>query len=160
MISVANDLLNNSPGLCYGPDGRPNSYMDAFADRPMHKCIYLSSQYAYIQIHVYTRCFVSSSSPAVDTCGVPCQLHPCCLIPPSGLLSVGTDRKVSGNSYLLPPRPSVLISLISVSAFLSHSGHFQCLFLFKNPSCHPFPYTALLFLEMRNRAPFDTEVNY
>lgn len=97
---------------------------------------------------------------AVDTCGVPCQLHPCCLIPPSGLLTVGTDRKVSRNSYLLPPRPSVRISLISVRAFLRHSGHFQYLFLFKNPSCHPFPYTALLFLEMRNRAPFDTQVNY
>lgn len=26
MISVANDLLNNSPGLCWGADGRPNVY--------------------------------------------------------------------------------------------------------------------------------------
>lgn len=41
MISVANDLLNNSLGLCCGTDGGPNSYMDAFADRLMHKCIYL-----------------------------------------------------------------------------------------------------------------------
>lgn len=40
MISVANDLLNNSLALCYGTDGRPHSYMDVFAD-------------TYAQMHIF-----------------------------------------------------------------------------------------------------------
>lgn len=40
MISVANDLLNNSLALWDRTDGRPHSYMDVFAD-------------TYAQMHVF-----------------------------------------------------------------------------------------------------------
>lgn len=118
-----------------------------------------------LHMHIFkhsptTTAFASSSSPAVDTCGAPCQHSPCCMIPASDLVTVRTNGKVSRNSYLVPPRPSVLISVISVSASLRHSGHFQSSFLFKNLSCHWHHITALLFLEMQNRAPFDIEVIY
>lgn len=122
---------------------------------------YICSLHMHIFRHSPTStAFASSSSPAVGTCGAPCQHSPCCLIPASGLVAVGTKGKVSRNSYLVSPRPSVLISVISVSASLRHSGLFQSSFLFKNPSCHRHHITALLFLEMQNRAPFDTEVIY
>lgn len=158
MISAANDLLNNSLGLCCGTDGGPSSYTDAFADRLMHKC---SSPNLHICRYTWTcaplprllRPLLTPVVCLVSTTLVAWYHRLVCL-------TVGTDGKVSRNSYLLPPWLSVLISIIIVSASLCHSGHFQYLFLFKNSSCHRFPYTALLFLEMQNRAPFDTEVNY
>lgn len=62
-----------------------------------------------------TRSFVSSSPPAVDTCGVPCQLHPCCLIPPSGLLTVGTAEKLAETLiFYLPGRQYWFHSFLSV----------------------------------------------
>lgn len=105
-------------------------------------CMYLNSGGRALPLPRPSRC------PAADTCGAPCQHHPCCLIPPSALLTVGADGEVSRKSYLLPAWPSVLISVIAVSASLPHSGHFQDLFLFKHSSCHSRPYTALLFLEI------------
>lgn len=36
MISVANDLLNNSLSLCWGTDGRPNTYADMLTGRLLH----------------------------------------------------------------------------------------------------------------------------
>lgn len=120
MISVANDLLNNSLGLCFGTDGRPNTYMDMFTGRLVHTCalahlfMYL---YAYIQIfvdtrtHTHQRSFDSLSfSPAVDTRGASRQRRPCFLIPPSSPLAIWTEKKVTRYFYLQPSWLSILIS--------------------------------------------------
>lgn len=48
MISVANDLLNNSLALCSGTDGRPHSYMDGFADTYAQMHIFVLSIYIYL----------------------------------------------------------------------------------------------------------------
>lgn len=53
MISVANDLLNNSLGLCWGTDGRPNTYTDMFTGRLIHTC-------ALMHLFVHSICTYSN----------------------------------------------------------------------------------------------------
>lgn len=69
MISVANDLLNNSLGLCWGTDGRPNIYTYVFTGRLVHTCALMHlfvHSYAYIQIFVDTH--THSRSPLHVSC--------------------------------------------------------------------------------------------
>jgi len=80
MISVANDLLNNSPGLCR-TDGRPNTYADGCSLVDSHTLVHVSvHSYAYIfkylkRIHTHSR-GPPSPSPAVDTRGASRQRRP------------------------------------------------------------------------------------
>lgn len=86
MISVANDLLNNSLGLCLGTDGRPNTYTDMFTGRLVQTCVFISTFHTHLfkYLWMHTRCGpVRSATPTVDTLVASRLHHPCSLIPPS-----------------------------------------------------------------------------
>lgn len=63
MISVANDLLNNSLALCYRTDGRPHSYMDVFADTYAQMHIFVVSICIYLNSGGHTRPLPRLSRP-------------------------------------------------------------------------------------------------
>lgn len=73
MISVANDLLNNSPSLCWGADGRPNTYTDMLTGTLMHLFVL---SYAYIQIFIHTH-FLPAHTGSLQLSCLPLSL-PCC----------------------------------------------------------------------------------
>lgn len=81
MISVANDLLNNSLGLCWGADGRPNTYTDILAGTLVHThafiwtliCIYsnIYTHTSFLHTQKVSSHSVSPSlSPLLFTLGV------------------------------------------------------------------------------------------
>lgn len=121
MISVANDLLNNSLGLYNGTDGRPNTYVDMFTSRCVHTCTQLHCiLFAYIQTVVDTYSVLLSLPPAADTLGASCQHHPCSLIHPTSLLSISINKKLAktlifslpGHQYWFTSFLSLLLCII------------------------------------------------
>lgn len=146
MISVANDLLNNSPGLCWGTDGRPNTYTDMFTDghtcASMHLffiCIYSNMLETFTHTHTLLACTHQGRlclSPLLLT---PRVLHVSTALvpwyhPPAHSLS--EQEKVSRNFYLHPSWLSIVISpcLITSSVCMHHSELFQYIFVFNTLS--------------------------
>lgn len=119
MISVANDLLNNSLGLCCGTDGRPITYMDMLTGSFTHLCTNAFictlnlQKFKYLWTHIPSPCL----SHLLLT---PRLLHVSAALVARyhyWALPLSGEKKVTRNSYLFSSWPSPLISFFSVNFF-------------------------------------------
>lgn len=149
VISVANDLLNNSLGLCWGTDGRPNTYTDMFTGRLAHTCalmhLFVLSLCIYSNIfgHIHTiRTLSPASTHQGASVSLPCCWHLGCFTsaPPlfpwyhSAAHSLSEQEKKSYQKLLSPSLVAIDTNFIPTnhyfSFFMYHSGPFQCVFVF------------------------------
>lgn len=137
MISVANDLLNNSLGLCWRADGRPNTYMDMLAGTLVHTHAFICTLIC-IYSNIYTHSFFMHTEGICHPVSLPCCSHLGCFtsalpsFPDTTLQSCTIKTKVSRHLYLKSSRLSIPVSLCSIttSVFMHHSGPSQRVFVF------------------------------
>lgn len=134
MISVANDLLNNSLSLCWGTNGRPNTYADMLTGRLLHtRALEHLFGHSCVCIKIFLK--TSTHTFSLHSAGVSLLLSLLLLTPRvlhvSATLaswyhrpvhSLSEQKKMTRYFYLPSSCLSILISFSSVttSGFMQH----------------------------------------
>lgn len=124
MISVANDLLNNSLSLCWGTDGRPNTYADMLTGRRLHT---RALEHLFVHSCVCIKIFLKTSTHTFSLHSAGVSLLPSLLLLTPRVLHVSATlaswyhRPVHSLSEQKKKLPDTFISTLLAYQYWFHS---------------------------------------